>query len=158
MLAGRAATAVSADAPVPEEARTLEPILRPLMGALQRALGSEEPEIYLEGASHILGQPEFRESQKVEPLVRLLEERKTAFESLRLFLDGGPLSVVIGAENAQNELKECSVIAARYEAGPHSYGWIGVIGPTRMLYDRAMPFVRYAARTLSQALSRLGRD
>jgi heat-inducible transcriptional repressor len=66
--------------------------------------------------------------------------------------------VVIGSENPRSELQECSLIAARYDAGQRSSGWIGVIGPTRMSYERALPVVRLAARALSLAFGRLNAD
>lgn len=158
LLTGKSSRALADDMPLPPEARPLEQVLRALIAALQRALADAGPAIHMEGTSHILGQPEFRESQKVEPLIRLLEERKTAFESLRMLVMGRPISVTIGAENARTELHECSVVAARYEAGPRSAGWIGVLGPTRMSYDHAMPVVSVAARALSRAISRLAVD
>jgi heat-inducible transcriptional repressor len=158
LLAGKASSALADDLPFPPEARPLEPVLRTLIAAVRRALGDEAPALHMEGTSHILGQPEFRESQKVEPLIRLLEERKTAFESLRTLVTGSALSVIIGAENLRTELHECSLVAARYEAGPRSTGWIGLLGPTRMSYDHAMPVVSLAARALSRAFSRLGVD
>jgi len=155
LLVGRTLPTTAQELAVPPEARSLEPVLRTLIGALERALADEGPQLHMEGTSHILGQPEFRESQKVEPLIRLLEERKTAFQSLRTLLTGSALSVVIGAENLRTELHECSVVAARYEVSARSAGWIGVLGPTRMSYDHAMPVVSLAARALSRAFSRL---
>src|SRR5262249_21414606 len=61
------------------EAPGREPVLRALAAAVQRALREDENEEFvLEGASHILGQPEFRDVNKVEPIIRLLEQRKSA--------------------------------------------------------------------------------
>jgi heat-inducible transcriptional repressor len=135
--------------------RAFETVVHALVSAAQRALQVEEPELYTGGTSHMLGQPEFRESQKVEPLIRLLEERKTAFESLRVLLSQNSLAVVIGGENMRSELQECSLVAARYEAGPRSSGWVGVLGPTRMPYERTLSVVRGAAKALSQVFARL---
>jgi heat-inducible transcriptional repressor len=112
----------------------------------------------VEGASHILEQPEFREADRVEPLIRFLEARRSAYETLREILARQDLTVSIGQENPHMAMQEVSVIAARYQAGARSHGWIGVIGPTRMHYAQAVPAVQYAARALSETLSRLGLD
>jgi heat-inducible transcriptional repressor len=139
------------------EAPGREPALRALVAALQRALREEDEEFVLEGASHILGQPEFRDVDKVEPIIRLLEQRKSAFETLHSLLVDSRMTVVIGAENPRAEMRECSLVAARYGVGTQMSGWIGLLGPTRMLYERALPAVDMAARALSQALTRLSR-
>jgi heat-inducible transcriptional repressor len=146
---------------VPEalpEAPGREPALRALAAAVQRALRQDEDEEFvLEGASHILGQPEFRDVNKVEPIIRLLEQRKSAFETLRTLLADASMTVIIGAENPRAEMQECSLVAARYGVGSRMSGWIGLLGPTRMPYQRALPAVEMAARALSQALTRLSR-
>ena len=64
-------------------------------------------------------------------------------------------AVVIGSENSVTTLRECSVVTAPYFVGTRQRGSIGVVGPTRMNYDRAIPAVGFFARTLSQTLTRL---
>jgi heat-inducible transcriptional repressor len=133
-----------------------EETLRGLLAAVAGGLADEEGDFYLEGASHMLEQPEFRDSNKVEPLVRFLEERKTAFETLKRILQDDAVKVSIGQENPHESMREVSVVAARYQAGPRTGGWIGVLGPTRMHYAQAVPAVQYVARALSETLARLG--
>src|SRR5437016_1905910 len=82
---------------------------------------------------------------KVEPLIRLLEARKIAFETLQEMLAGVAWTVVIGSENPRREFQECSLVAARYGAGRSAAGWIGVVGPTRMPYGDTVPAVEMAA-------------
>src|SRR5262249_36547549 len=106
--------------------------------------------------SHILEQPEFREADRVEPLIRLLEERRSLFEQLRALLAQQALTVVIGEENPHAPLRECSVIMAHYRAGERMTGWVGVLGPTRMHYEQAAPAVHLAARSLTEAFTRIG--
>jgi len=144
-------------APIPADVgpQHLE-LLRPLLALIGRGVADEEADIYLEGASHMLEQPEFRESNKVEPLIRFLEARKTAFETLQKLLREQNLTVSIGAENPHQAMQEVSVVAARYQAGSGKHGWVGVLGPTRMNYEQAVSAVDYAARALTETLSRLG--
>jgi heat-inducible transcriptional repressor len=130
-------------------------VFRALLGVMARGLEEEEGDLYLEGASRILEQPEFREANRVEPLVRFLEERKTAYETLRRLLAERSLAVSIGQENPHEAMHEVSVVAARYEAGGRMSGWVCVLGPTRMHYEQVVPAVEYAARALSETLARL---
>jgi heat-inducible transcriptional repressor len=159
LLGGVEATGVAAAAQrLPGELSGYRETLLALLSVVERSTGQEAADLYLEGASRILEQPEFRDAGKVEPLIRLLEARKLAFETLQEMLAGGPWTVVIGSENPQRELQECSLVAARYGAGRGAAGWIGVVGPTRMTYGHTVPAVRMAARTLTEAFARIGLD
>jgi heat-inducible transcriptional repressor len=159
LLSGVEATGVAGVAArLPGELLAYRETLLGLLRIVERSLGSEEGDLYLEGTSRMLEQPEFRDAGKVEPLIRLLEARKVAFELLQELLSGEPLTVVIGSENPQQVFQECSLVAARYGAGRSATGWIGVVGPTRMAYGYAVPAVKMAARALTQAFSRIGLD
>jgi heat-inducible transcriptional repressor len=159
LLNGAEASGVSAAARrVPGELAAYRETIHVLIGVVERSMGQEAGDLYLEGASHMLEQPEFRDAGKVEPLIRLLEARKIAFETLQEMLAGEPWMVVIGSENPQREFQECSLVAARYGAGRSAAGWIGVVGPTRMPYGDTVPAVKMAARALTQAFARIGLD
>jgi len=140
---------------VPAELLSLQGAFRALESAIDRAVGSGGEELFLEGASHFLEQPEFRVVDKVEPIIRLLEQRVTLYEAMRTLLAGQRMTVVIGGENPYAAMQECSLIAARYGVVGRLSGWIGVLGPTRMRYEHAMPTVSLAATALSRALARL---
>jgi heat-inducible transcriptional repressor len=159
LLGGAEADAVAGSvARLPGELTGYRETLSSLLGVIERSLGEEKADLYLEGASRMLEQPEFRDAGKVEPLIRLLEARKVAFEMLQGLLSGESLTVVIGTENPQQVFQECSLVAARYGVGRSAAGWIGVVGPTRMSYDHAMPAVKMAARSLTEAFARIGLD
>jgi heat-inducible transcriptional repressor len=140
-----------------EELAPHEEVIKAVLAVVGRGLAGEDGDLYVEGASHMLEQPEFRDSNRVEPLVRLLEERRTAYEMLQQLLQRRDLAVSIGQEHPHEAMHEVSLVAARYSAGATS-GWVGVLGPTRMDYAQAVPAVHYAARVLSETLSRLGFD
>ncbi|MBW3621995.1 MAG: heat-inducible transcriptional repressor HrcA [Armatimonadetes bacterium] len=129
--------------------RSLLEILRDL---LQRTSSSEE--IMVEGTRHMLQQPEFRDVKRLENLLEVLEERRSVLELLREAVTNRAVQVIIGEENLEEGLRECSLIAARYSAGPGAYGAIGVIGPTRMAYSTALPTVELVARHLSEMFNR----
>jgi heat-inducible transcriptional repressor len=139
-----------------EEAGALDDVVRLLAGVIQRGVEDEDGDLVIDGASHMLEQPEFREANRVEPLVRFLEERQTAYQALRQLLAKQALLVSIGQENPHEAMREVSVVAARYGAGSRMFGWVGVLGPTRMHYPHAVSAVHYAARALTETLTRFG--
>lgn len=132
-------------------------VVRSLLDVIARGLSSEEAELFVDGQSHMLEQPEFREANRLEPLVRFLEERRTAFETLQhLLAQHRDLAVTIGRENPHESMHEVSLVAARYRGVTQSGGWVAVLGPTRMQYAQAVSAVQYAAQTLTETLTRLG--
>ena len=94
-----------------------------------------------------------------EDLSRLRElfdtfERKT--ELLKLLnqsQDAQGVSLYIGEESGVLTLDECSVVTAPYRINGQVVGTLGVIGPTRMAYERVIPIVDITARLVSSALS-----
>ncbi|MCB5186896.1 heat-inducible transcriptional repressor HrcA [Methylobacillus caricis] len=95
-------------------------------------------------------------STNVSSLRKLFEifERRT---SLMQLLDNSQraegVQIFIGGESGYLPLDECSMITAPYEANGQTVGTLGVIGPTRMAYERVIPIVDITAKLLSNALS-----
>lgn len=103
------------------------------------------------GVSTLLAQPEFADPRLVGPLVHLLEDGLETLHVLTSLMQTNDVVVRIGSENPAG-LDRMSVVAASYEAGG-TEGVIGVIGPTRMDYARAVSAVRTVADGLSEALA-----
>jgi heat-inducible transcriptional repressor len=103
------------------------------------------------GVSAVLAQPEFADPRLVGSLLHLLEDGLATLEVLTQVMHSGEVSVRIGSENPAG-LDRLSVVAVNYEAGD-TEGVVGVIGPTRMDYPRAVSAVRTVADGLSEALS-----
>ena len=137
------------------------PSLRALYGVLVAAAqemaqaAADDDSLYLEGTSEILRQPEFRDVAKIECVMETLQRGTLLFQTLSRALLGADVTVVIGAENHVPAMTECSVVSASYYVGTRKRGTLGVVGPTRMDYDRAVPAVGYFSRTLSRTLTRL---
>ena len=111
-------------------------------------------DVVLEGATEILRQPEFRDASKIEGVLDTLQNGALVFETISRGSGGLRASVIIGSENNVPSLRECSIVTAPYFVGTRERGSIGVVGPTRMNYDRAVPAVGFFARSLSQTLTR----
>jgi heat-inducible transcriptional repressor len=63
------------------------------------------------------------------------------------------VQIFIGGESGLLSLDECSVVTAPYEVDGELVGTLGVIGPTRMAYERVIPIVDVTAKLLSSALA-----
>jgi heat-inducible transcriptional repressor len=111
-------------------------------------------EFYLDGLRHLLSQPEFSRSTKVLEVLELLEE-KSALRDILSSLGGEGLRVTIGGENQEQALQGCSLILSGYGIPHEARGAIGVIGPTRMPYQRAIPTVRYLSQVMSELVAEL---
>ena len=150
-LPGQAAEAPSEFAPA---LRVLYTMLTVAVRQMAQAAGDEDS-IYMEGASEILRQPEFRDVAKIESVLETLQRGTLLFQTLSRALLGPDVTVVIGAENHVPAMTECSMVTASYYVGTRKRGTIGVVGPTRMNYDRAVPAVGFFSGTLSRTLTRL---
>ncbi|MDK9724387.1 MAG: heat-inducible transcriptional repressor HrcA [Sterolibacteriaceae bacterium MAG5] len=91
--------------------------------------------------------------ERLRKLFALFEQRTSLAQLLELSNRADGVQVFIGGESGIAPLDECSVVAAPYEVGGQLVGTIGVIGPTRMAYERVIPIVDITAKLLSNALS-----
>ena len=86
-------------------------------------------------------------------LFDLLEQRTSLLQLLEMGSRAQGVQIYIGAESGLVPLDECSVVTAPYELNGEVVGTVGVIGPTRMAYDRIIPIVEITARLLSSAMA-----
>lgn len=113
-------------------------------------------EIYLDGLTNVLSEPEFSESDEARQALHVLEERsllENLLASTVMNSDVGGIQVLIGGEGTWEELRQCSVVLARYGDPETLTGSIGVLGPIRMPYDRTISTVRFVANVLSDLVA-----
>lgn len=113
-------------------------------------------ELYYDGLTNVLSEPEFNASDKARRALRLFEERELLNELLsRTVLNSnvGGVQVIIGGEGTWEELRQCSMVLARYGIPGVITGMLGVLGPMRMSYNRTIPTVRYVASLLSDLVN-----
>ena len=129
-----------------------EDITRLVAEMMERADAVWAGDIYRDGITNVLAQPEFANSESARNALRLLEERSFLEEVLANVLSPnvGGVQVVIGGEGGWEELRECSMVLTRYGAPGYATGALGVVGPTRMAYGRTISAVRYVAGLLSE--------
>ena len=90
---------------------------------------------------------------RLRELFKLFEQKTGLIQLLDLSNRAQGVQIFIGDESGLAQLDGCSVITAGYEVNGRVVGSVGVIGPTRMAYDRVIPIVDITARLLSNALS-----
>jgi heat-inducible transcriptional repressor len=114
---------------------------------------TEPDQMHLGGTTNIVDQPEFKDREKLRSLIEVLEEKKLLAElvSAKGIKEG--ITITIGKEIERGEMQSCSLVTSPYRAGKVT-GTIGIIGPTRMRYSKLASMVEYAAKLLSDVLSR----
>lgn len=113
----------------------------------------EEPR--LEGLYQIFKQPEFARREDMLSLMEILEERRLLRSVLSQRPAGEDIKVIIGKENAEQTMHSYSLIISRYGIPGKGEGTIGILGPTRMPYGRAISSVRYLSSLLSEMVSNM---
>lgn len=141
-----------------EELASYRRVVRLVLEALEDSLaGGRAERIYLGGTLNILNQPEFRRDlEKVKGILNVLETEHL-LRQLLLAEGSGDLAVRIGGENKTLKMPYCSVVTASYRVGDQVVGAIGLLGPTRMEYARAVAMVEYTSAVLSEILARFYR-
>jgi heat-inducible transcriptional repressor len=110
--------------------------------------------VYVDGATTLLEevvQASGISTATLKALWRMVEEKQLLVRMLTEYIDGPGLTVVIGAEHSDPELRAFSLIAATYFDG-RSNGTVGIIGPTRMRYSKAISAVDIAAIAVARVL------
>jgi len=120
------------------------------------ALGDEEPgTLFVEGTARFLDQAGAEDFRVVRDLLATFEEKAKLVRILSACLDSSQPGVraVIGRENPNLELQDFAIVVAPYHYRARAVGVLGVVGPTRMEYDRMITAVDYVARLCSRLLS-----
>jgi heat-inducible transcriptional repressor len=113
-------------------------------------------EIYRDGISNVLAEPEFAEPGVAHRALRFWEQRSHLEDLLSQTVMGpssGDIHVLIGGEGTWEDLSECSVVISRYGVPGVATGALGVLGPTRMPYAHTISTVRFIAGMLSDLVS-----
>ena len=150
---------------------TTEEITPQLMAKIQRSAGSaaslvsviveytvallseeQKNDVYVNGQTKLLGQPEYRDVGKAHELITHLDA--DTISTLPVPEDNSQVKILVGPENVSQALKETSVVMARYDLGDGMQGMIGVVGPTRMDYAQVAARLSYFAEGLGKMFSK----
>lgn len=154
LLAGLAVDAIASLTTRPD---ALDQDILILIGQeMRRSSESSSGEIYTDGLTNVLAEPEFAESDDARRALKIFEERSTLQDLLARTTTNsniGGLQVLIGGEGGWEELRQCSMVIARYGVPGMATGTLGVLGPMRMSYAKTIPTVRFVAGLLSDLVN-----
>jgi heat-inducible transcriptional repressor len=108
--------------------------------------------VLIEGTGSFLEAPEFADVERARALFRALDEKNKLLHLLDRVQRAREMQIFIGAESEFSSAGDVSVIASPYGTGDQVLGTVGVIGPTRMNYQRVIPLVNFTAQVLSRLL------
>ena len=132
----------------------LQDLMAAALTAGDEALHRSDPLYVISGERNLLDVAELSSNMKrLRELFDLFEQRAALMQLLDVSLRADGIQIFIGGESGLSPLDECSVVTAPYEVGGQVVGSVGVIGPTRMAYERVIPIVDITAKLLSSALT-----
>ena len=115
----------------------------------------EHRRIFLDGTANLLRHPEFESLEKIQRLLEVLEEGYSLLRFMEGVLESDQVIVTIGSENKWVEFRDCSLVVSSYRAIGENLGIVGILGPVRMDYPRAISTVQCIAKNLTFALESL---
>ncbi|MFT5588793.1 MAG: heat-inducible transcriptional repressor [Bradyrhizobium sp.] len=140
------------------ELRQLRDDMTPLMQAAVEvgsdAMADNSDEVIISGERNLLSVNELSSNMtSLRKLFDLFEQKTSLLQLLDLSNRATGVQIFIGGESSLVPLEQMSIVTAPYEINGRVVGTLGVIGPTRMAYERVIPIVDITAKLLSNALS-----
>lgn len=121
--------------------------------ALQPEAGDARDDFVLAGQTNLMSFTELADVQRLRSLFEAFTQKRDLLGLFDQCMHADGVQIFIGDEAGYEVLDECSVIAAPYGSHGRTLGVLGIIGPTRMAYERVVPLVDVTARLLSAALN-----
>jgi heat-inducible transcriptional repressor len=120
---------------------------------LEEAGGVVVEAVFTDGITNVLEQPEFAQGAKLRGILEVLQRSDFLEQLVPVLTRRGGVHVIIGHENTIDAMHEVSLIFAPYGAPDRALGLLGVLGPTRMPYPRAIPTVRYLSSLMNELIN-----
>jgi heat-inducible transcriptional repressor len=129
-----------------------------LLEAWGNTLESEgnQDAIYLQGTSNILSKPEFADVERMRELFQMFEERGRLVKILNECISSNPpegVRITIGSELGVPVMRDFSLVTASYASIDRTTGLLGIIGPTRLEYERSISIVGYLGRIVGEMIN-----
>lgn len=112
-------------------------------------------DVFIEGQSNILEEPEFTQIAILKSVLATFEEKSNLLKILDQTLDAQGVQILIGSEHGVDEIESCSIIAYPIRTKTSRVGSIAVIGPKRMHYQKIVNLVETTARVVTQVLGKV---
>jgi heat-inducible transcriptional repressor len=112
--------------------------------------------VFVEGTANIFNKPEFADVERMRNLFKMFEEKSRLVRILNECIAGQAaqgVHISIGSELGIPAMREFTLITSSYASSDHNTGFLGVIGPTRMEYERGISIVGYLGRVISDMIN-----
>ena len=112
--------------------------------------------IYLQGTSNILSQPEFADVERMKELFQMFEEKGRLVKILNECICSSPpdcVKIAIGSELGVPGMRDFALVTASYASSDRTTGLLGIIGPTRLEYERSISIVGYLGRLVGEMIN-----
>jgi heat-inducible transcriptional repressor len=119
----------------------------------QEAFSFPLVDLFLAGFSEVLELPDFADLEKIRELSKAIEDKHNIIKLLDTLSEPDGVQIIIGSENSMDELKKFSIVVSKCKEGNRPVGVIGIIGPTRMDYSRAICIVNNTAKFITKILT-----
>ena len=138
---------------IEQDSATMQRVVRVATEMTRRAFAEDEEtddDFVVRGESNLLDVPDLG---KLRQLFDAFSAKRDLLHLLDRSMHGGGINIFIGAESGYKALEDCSLVTAPYKVGEKIVGTLGVIGPTRMPYNRVISIVDVTAKLVSHALT-----
>jgi heat-inducible transcriptional repressor len=112
--------------------------------------------VYLQGTVNIISQPEFADVDRMRTLFQMFEEKGRLVKILNECITASPpdgVKIAIGSELGVPDMRDFTLITTSYASSDHTTGVLGIIGPTRMQYERGISIVGYLGRLVGEMIN-----
>ena len=131
----------------------MDKLMAEMLSIADQALQDDEiQDVVVTGQTNLLDFDELAHMDRIRTLFDAFSEKQEILHLLDRSSQAEGVQLFIGEESGYDPLKKCSLVSAPYEMDGKVVGVLGVIGPTRMAYDRVIPIVDITARLLGAAL------
>ena len=124
-------------------------VVNPILNEMQKVI-NEQAELYFEGTKKVFDLPEFEDLDLTKNFINVLDEKDVVIDTLNSGV-ADDISIYIGDENQNEELKDFSIITFNHKVQGKSVGTIGIIGPKRMDYSKVISILKYINKRMNQS-------
>lgn len=138
-----------------ETRQNMDNIMRAAVTMAEQVLDppNDQGDFIVAGQTNLMGCQELADVSRLRDLFEAFNEKQRILTLLDKSLHSRGIQIFIGEESGCNELNSCSLVTSSYGSADQSLGVLGVIGPTRMSYERVIPLVDITAKLLGAALN-----
>jgi len=131
-----------------------EKLIMRAMTICRKALSVSFSDFFVSGLSEVLDLPDFADLEKIRELSRAIEEKHTIIQLLNKVIESEGVQILIGSENSADDMKKLSIVVSACRDEDRPIGVVGIIGPTRMDYEKTIYIVDSTAKYITKILAK----